>query len=342
MRFLREKVGLIAFLFLVASMALYGGSVQAYYGSGLYGGIGSIAGSGSALGSVYYSGMGGLYGGLGSMYGGLYGSSMYGGLMGGMYGGLMGGMYGSSMYGGLYGSSMYGGLMGGMYGSSMYGGLYGGLMGGMYGSSMYGGLMGGLYGSSMYGGLMGGMYGSSMYGGLMGGMYGSSLYGGLGRLGFGDGMEQMREAQVLLTSGISLTSFLLGTSSTSTTVSAPVVPALPNPTGTWNGTYLSYINLKGGIASFALTYNTLTYAITGTAGLYLNKLIPIPIPVSGLNSATGFTLTGTYFDILKLKLYYASYACTLITPSYMTGTYIIHDALYLETDTGSFNLSLVI
>ena len=269
MRFLREKVGLIAFLFLVASMALYGGSVQAYYGSGLYGGIGSIAGSGSALGSVYYSGMGGLYGGLGSMYGGLYGSSMYGGLMGGMYG-------------------------------------------------------------------------SSMYGGLMGGMYGSSLYGGLGRLGFGDGMEQMREAQVLLTSGISLTSFLLGTSSTSTTVSAPVVPALPNPTGTWNGTYLSYINLKGGIASFALTYNTLTYAITGTAGLYLNKLIPIPIPVSGLNSATGFTLTGTYFDILKLKLYYASYACTLITPSYMTGTYIIHDALYLETDTGSFNLSLVI
>jgi len=74
----------------------------------------------------------------------------------------------------------------------------------------------------------------------------------------------------------------------------------------------------------------------------LNKLIPVPISVSGLNSATGFTLTGTYVDILKLKTYYASYTCTLVSPSYMTGTYLIHDALYLETDTGSFNLSLVI
>jgi len=192
------------------------------------------------------------------------------------------------------------------------------MYGGLYGSSLYGGLYG-----SMYGGL----YGSSLYGGL---------YGGLGRYGLGDGMEQMpaRASQALLFPG--LTSLL----STSTSTSA--VPALPNPTGTWNGTYLSYITLKGGIASFVLTYNPLTLTVSGTAGLLLNKLIPLPIPVSGLNTATGFTLTGTYFDILKLKYYYASYSCTLVSPSYLTGTYLIHDALYLESDTGNFNLSLVI
>jgi len=49
--------------------------------------------------------------------GGLYGSSMYGGMMGGMYGGL----YGSSMYG----SSLYGGL--GRYGFAEQAGTWSGL-----------------------------------------------------------------------------------------------------------------------------------------------------------------------------------------------------------------------
>jgi len=164
--FSRSRLLIIASLFLFSLIAILPQKVaQAYYGGGLYGsslygglyGIGNLSGSGSALGSVYYSGGG--FGGLGgSMYGGLYGSSLYGGLYGSMYGGL----YGSSMYGGLYGSSLYGGMYGGLYGSSLYGGLYG--------SSMYGGL----YGSSMYGGMYGG--GLGLYGGLYGGL-GLSRYG---------------------------------------------------------------------------------------------------------------------------------------------------------------------
>jgi hypothetical protein len=308
LKFLREKACWFVFLCFVVSMVIVsGGRVEAYYGGGLYGsgsaaygGIGSITGSGSSLGSVYYgSGLGG--------YGGLYGgSSLYGG------------------YGGLYGSSLYGGY-GGLYGSSL-GGLYGSSLGGLYGSSLYGGY-GGLYGSSL-----GGLYGGGLYGAGLG----SSLYGRLGL----DNAVAPRQSQVLL-SGLTT---LLGTSlpGTTTSTSVSAVPALPDPTGTWSGTWLSYITLKGGIANFSLLYDPLTLTVGGTAGLLANKLIPIPINVSGLNSATGFTLTGSYLDPISLVTYYASYSCTLVSPSFMTGSYIIHDALYLQSDTGEFNLSLVI
>jgi hypothetical protein len=66
--------------------------------------------------------------------------------------------------------------------------------------------------------------------------------------------------------------------------------ALPDPTGTWSGTWLSYITLKGGIANFELVYDPLTLTVSGTAGFLLNKLIPVPINVAGLNTVTGFTL----------------------------------------------------
>ena len=251
----------------------------------------------------------------GSGYGGgLYGSSLYGGLYGGY------GMYG----GGLYGSSMYGGgLYGGLYGSSMYGGLYGGYGmygGGLYGSSMYGGLYGG-YG--MYGG---GLYGSSMYGGL--GLYGG-LYGGLGT---GLGMYGRYPFEAGSTPLVEPTR----TPAALTTLSGGggVTPA-----GIWSGTYLSYISLKGGICNMNLLYNSLTRTVTGTAGLLLNKLIPLPINVSGLYLGSPFTLSGSYFDLTSLVTYYEDLTCTLVSASFMTGTYLIHDALYLKSDAGEFNVS---
>jgi hypothetical protein len=116
--------------------------------------------------------------------------------------------------------------------------------------------------------------------------------------------------------------------------------ALPDPTGTWSGTWLSYIALKGGIANFNLVYDPLTLTVAGTAGLLLNKLIPVPISVTGLNTATGFTLTGSYFDPVSLTTFHAECNCTLVSPTYLTGHYLIHDVLYVQTDAGEFNLDL--
>jgi len=118
--------------------------------------------------------------------------------------------------------------------------------------------------------------------------------------------------------------------------------ALPDPTGRWSGTWLSYITLKDGIASFDLVYDPLTLTVSGTAGLLLNELIPVPISVTGLNTATGFTLTGSYFDPVSLTTFYAEYNCTLVSSTYLTGDYSIHDALYLQTDLGEFGLDLIL
>ncbi|MEW6379827.1 MAG: hypothetical protein AB1611_09490 [bacterium] len=187
----------------------------------------------------------------------------------------------------------------------------------------YGGLTAGIPGSGLYGlyGLFGGEF--SPYGpyyGLYGGLAG--LYG-LGGAGFTPGAGQLiRQAQAPLT--------------TTTTL----VPVLPNPTGSWSGTWVSYVSLKSGVADFQLLYTPGTLVVSGTAGLLLNKLVPVPISVSGLNSATGFTLTGTYFDLNALVNYTVDYTCTLSSPSFITGTYIIHDPLYLQVDTGTVGLTL--
>ena len=120
------------------------------------------------------------------------------------------------------------------------------------------------------------------------------------------------------------------------------ISALPDPTGTWSGTWLSYITLKGGIANFNLVYDPLTLTVSGTAGLLLSKLIPVPISVTGSNTATGFTLTGSYFDPVSLTTFYAEYNCTLVSPTFLTGDYSIHDALYSQTDVGVFNLDPIL
>ena len=174
------------------------------------------------------------------------------------------------------------------------------------------------------------MYGTSGFGSLYG--YGDFYDNVLGSvtLGYGNGLPLIRQPQVVLPG----------------TPSLPAVGGgggtLPDPTGSWRGTWLSYINLKGGIANFNLIYDPLTLTVSGTAALLLNKLIPIPINVSGVNTAAGVTLTGTYFDPTKLVTYYAEFTCILVSPVFITGDYSIHDALFLETDIGEFNMDLVL
>jgi hypothetical protein len=266
-----------------------------------------------------YYGLGGMYGA-----GGLYGYSGLGlyGMGGGLYGGLgsYGGLYGG--YGGLYGS--YGGLYGGGYG-----GLYGGMYGGMYGS-LYGGMYGGLYGGGL------GLYG-------MGGL-GSYGLGGLGRSYLSNGSEALgRTSNVLLPGGTSsLLSLLPAATAIAPTTVTVTIPIYPDPTGTWLGSWTSLSSGTGSM-SMSLVYDVLTVSVTGTAGLFLNKLIPIAINVGGLNNAPSFILTGSYFNPLTLTSYSLTLNCTfsaatLTLPAIIQGGYLIHDLLYLKTDSGTFSV----
>jgi len=160
-------------------------------------------------------------------------------------------------------------------------------------------------------------------------------------------MEKRRAARTCLAMLVMATALVIAMALVpSTTVDLVIstlrgTSALPDPTGSWSGTWLSYITLKGGIANFNLVYDPLTLTVSGTAGLLLNKLIPVPISVTGVNTATGFTLTGSYFDPVSLTTFYAEYTCTLVSPTFLTGDYLIHDALYSQTDVGEFNLDLL-
>jgi hypothetical protein len=165
--------------------------------------------------------------------------------------------------------------------------------------------------------------GSPYYGAgnLYGGPYG--LYGGLyglGGLGLAGGAGLIRQAQA--------------------PVATVTLPVLPDPTGSWLGSWVSYVSLNSGTANFQLIYTQGTLVITGTAGLLLNKLVPVPINVTGTNGLTSFTLSGSYFDLKSLTSYSVSYTCSLSTTTFITGTYLIHDPLYLQTDTGAIGLSL--
>lgn len=299
---------------------------------------------------AYYGGSGGLYGlGAGGLYGGLYGSyGLYGGL--GQFSGLSGipyynwgyGSYGGSYGLGLYGSGLsglYGGL--GLYGSGL-GGLYGGL--GLYGlGSGLGGLYGGLLGLSSG---LGGLYGGGLTG--LSGLSGLNILGSL----FSGFQDSTRASDVLLLAGTSGVPGLPGIGSGAfilpTTAAAPTVtvsiPVYPDPSGSylgsWTSIYFTTSSSTGNVMTMNILYNPFDLTITGTAGLLLNKLIPVEIPVTGLNGP-GFILTGTYIDPLSLETFALELTCTfsdvtLTLPAIIQGTYLIHDPLYNRIDGGTF------
>ena len=91
-----------------------------------------------------------------------------------------------------------------------------------------------------------------------------------------------------------------------------------------------------------ILYNPFDLSIRGTAGLLLNKLIPIEIPVAGLNNAPSFILAGTFFDPISLETFSLELTCTFSTlittlPAIIQGTYLIHDPLYTRLDWGTFS-----
>lgn len=186
--------------------------------------------------------------------------------------------------------------------------------------------------SAYYGGLPGvGFYG-------LGGPYGS-LYGGFYP---GNGFAPLaRTSAVLLTPTVGGGGgTILPTTTIAPTVSI-AVPIFPDPTGIYAGTWTSIITSNTNAMAMTLTYDILSISLTGTAGLLLNKLIPIAINVSGFNNAPTFTLTGTYFDINTFITYTMDLNCsfspaTLTLPAIIRGAYYIHDPLFLKVDTGTF------
>ena len=89
-----------------------------------------------------------------------------------------------------------------------------------------------------------------------------------------------------------------------------------------------------------MAYNPLSSAITGSAALLINRLIPISIPVIGPYTGAIFTLTGSYQDPLTLVTYYEELTCTIISATSITGDYLISDPLSGASDYGTFTLAL--
>jgi hypothetical protein len=111
--------------------------------------------------------------------------------------------------------------------------------------------------------------------------------------------------------------------------------------GIWNGTWLSFIRFDGGLLNMVLNLDPLTGQIVGTVTLILNRLIPIPVNVTGTFLATTsiLELTGAYFDIASGTLYTLTMTGNIIAPGVMDGTYSIISLK--STDFGAFNATLL-
>ncbi|MGA1867767.1 MAG: hypothetical protein ACMUJM_04390 [bacterium] len=111
--------------------------------------------------------------------------------------------------------------------------------------------------------------------------------------------------------------------------------------GIWSGTWLSLVRFDGGLLNMVLTVDPVTGQIIGTVSLILNRLIPIPVDVTGTFLATTsiLELTGAYLDIVSGTLYTLTMTGNLIAPGVMDGTYSI--VSIKSTDFGSFNALLL-
>ncbi|MGA1824545.1 MAG: hypothetical protein ACMUIP_07745 [bacterium] len=133
------------------------------------------------------------------------------------------------------------------------------------------------------------------------------------------------------------------------TFSALVVPVIPPPVSTvvaeqagiWDGTWFSLLKTTAGPMKLDLVENPAT-GLSGTAFLVDNKLIPVPVDVTGLTPVSDFfTLEGSYFNITNGVTYTLELQCTLISESHMSGTYYISKVGALKDDYGEFNLTLI-
>lgn len=126
---------------------------------------------------------------------------------------------------------------------------------------------------------------------------------------------------------------------------AAVAPVITS----WSGLWVSILSSSQlGPMSLSLSQNTVTGAVTGTASLILNKLIPVPVTVSGtFLGGTTFSLTGVFTDfqpaisgLLLIPIDYTlTLNCTITGTTTMSGNYSILSVK--ENDIGSFNLNLL-
>jgi len=153
------------------------------------------------------------------------------------------------------------------------------------------------------------------------------------------------------TAAISALSFLLPsiyTSLPSTITGGGTVAVAPVITN-WSGLWISLLNTSQlGPMSLTLSQNTTTGATTGTLSLILNKLVPLPVTVSGVFlGGTTLTLTGVFTDyqlalsglIIIPVNYNVTLNCTITSATTMSGTYSILSLK--ENDFGNFNISLI-
>jgi hypothetical protein len=147
----------------------------------------------------------------------------------------------------------------------------------------------------------------------------------------------------LPTAAISALSFFLpSTFGGGTTAIAPVIT-------NWSGLWFSLLNSNElGPMSLSLSQNTVTGAVTGTASLILNKLLPLPVTVSGtFLGGTAFSLTGVFTDfqpalggLFLIPIDYTlTLNCNLTSATTMSGNYTI--VSIKENGIGTFNLNLL-
>ncbi|MGA1825992.1 MAG: hypothetical protein ACMUIP_15155 [bacterium] len=119
--------------------------------------------------------------------------------------------------------------------------------------------------------------------------------------------------------------------------------AVPAVDGLWNGIWLSFVKFDGGLLDMILITDPITGLINGTVSLVYNRLIPIPIDVSGAFlplSTTTFELKGSYLDIVTGDLYTLTMTCNLLAPNVLDGTFSI--VSLRSIDYGSFYATLVV
>ncbi|MGA1875783.1 MAG: hypothetical protein ACMUIA_09255 [bacterium] len=123
---------------------------------------------------------------------------------------------------------------------------------------------------------------------------------------------------------------------------SPVIAA--EQAGSWEGQWSSSVKNQSGSMTLDLVESPASGGLSGTCIMLLNKLIPVPVDVSGAlgPEAVEFILTGTFVNLVNSTEYTLTLTFTLLSPESISGKYIVHDVLYTKADIGEFTLSLIV
>ena len=128
-------------------------------------------------------------------------------------------------------------------------------------------------------------------------------------------------------------------------ISPPASPVIAaEQAGSWEGQWSSSVKNQSGSMTMELVKNPVSGELSGTCTMLSNRLIPVPVDVSGgLDPETGdFILTGTFLTLVNSTEFSLTLKFTLLSPESISGKYIVHDTLYSKSDIGEFTLSLTV